>query len=145
MPSNYGNIKKSDTIDIEHFDGSEENTEFEVIIDRVSAVTIKAPLSIGGQPVKAVIDTGAEVTVINESLLDRFSAETRPTLQKAKRSLVVAEAGKKMKTQGVAVVDIVIGDLSFPWEVYVAPIRDDVLHGLIVKLCAGLIISQEFL
>ncbi|CAC5407836.1 unnamed protein product [Mytilus coruscus] len=129
LPSNDGYIKKSDTIDIEHFDGSEEDTECEVVIDRVSAVTIKAPLSIGGQPVKAVIDTGAEVTVINESLLDRFSEETRPTLEKAKRSLVVAEAGKKMKTQGVAVVDIVIGDLSFPWEVYVAPIRDDVLLG----------------
>lgn len=47
-------------------------TEFEVVINRVCAVTIQASLSIGGQPVKAVIDIGTEVAVINESLLDRI-------------------------------------------------------------------------
>ena len=70
MPSNDGYIKKSDTIDIEHFDCSEEDTEFKVVIDRVSAVTMKAPPSIGGQSVKAVIDTRAEVTVYVAQISD---------------------------------------------------------------------------
>lgn len=39
-----------------------------VVIDRVMSVTLRAPLSIEGEKVKAVVDTGAEATVMSESL-----------------------------------------------------------------------------
>ena len=40
---------------------------------------------------------------------------------------MVAEEGKRLKTQGVIEANLTIGKLAVKWEVYVAPIRDEVL------------------
>jgi hypothetical protein len=53
-----------------------------------------------GQVVKAVVDTGAEVTVMSEATYFCIPEERRPCLCKAKRKLVVAEAGRKITTSG---------------------------------------------
>ena len=42
---------------------------------------------------------------------------------------MVAEEGKRLKTQGVIEAILTIGKLAVKWEVYVAPIRDEVLLG----------------
>ena len=42
---------------------------------------------------------------------------------------MVAEEGKRLKTQGVIEANLTIGKLALKWEVYVAPIRDEVLLG----------------
>ncbi|CAC5397869.1 unnamed protein product [Mytilus coruscus] len=81
----------------EIFDTDLDTAMVDVIIDRVRSVTLRAPLSIEGQKVKAVVDTGAEVTVMSESLFFKIPEAKRPSLQEAKRNLVVAEAGKRMK------------------------------------------------
>jgi len=77
----------------------------------------------------AVIDTGAEVTVISDRLYESLPPNNKPVLTKAKRGLVVADANRAMKTNGIAKVTIVIGDNEFQWPVYVAPIRDEILLG----------------
>lgn len=100
-----------------------------VIIDRIRSVTLRAPLSIEGEKVKAVVDTGAEKTVMSESLFFKIPEAKRPSLQEAKRNLVVAEAGKRMKTLGVAEVSVEIGPLKFLWSIFVALICDDLLLG----------------
>ncbi|CAC5373041.1 unnamed protein product [Mytilus coruscus] len=94
----------------EIFDTDLDTAMVDVIIDRVRSVTLRAPLSIEGQKVKDVVDTAK-----------------RPSLQEAKRNLVVA--GKRMKTLGVAEVSVEIGPLNFLWSIYVAPIGDDLLLG----------------
>ena len=76
-------------------------TEESIVIDRVTAATIKVPLVIGGIHSKAVIDTGAEVTVMSEALYTMIPENRRPELKKATRNLVVAEAGKQMSTRGI--------------------------------------------
>ena len=107
----------------------EESDHLQITIDRVRAVTIKAPLTIQGTFTKGIIDTGAEVTVLSERLYNLIPKDKKPPLQKARRGLVVADAGREMKTCGIAEVEFSIGDYSFIWPVYVALIRDDLLLG----------------
>jgi len=83
----------------------------ELELDRIRAVTIKTPILVEGEEVKAVIDTGAEVTVISEAKCNEIPKEKRPVLKKATNGLVVAEAGKKMTTYGLANLKLKIGKL----------------------------------
>ncbi|CAC5372988.1 unnamed protein product [Mytilus coruscus] len=77
----------------EIFDTDLDTAMVDVVIDRVRSVTLRAPLRIESEKVKAVVDTGAEVTVMSESLFFKTPEAKRPSLQVAKRNLVVAEAG----------------------------------------------------
>ena len=86
-------------------------------------------ISIQGIITKAIVDTGAEVTVLSERLYNLFPKDKRPKLTEAKRGLVVAEAGKEMTTCGTIDANFKLGDFEFTWPVYVAPIRDDMLLG----------------
>ena len=90
---------------------------------------MKVPVVTNGKEVKAVIDTGAEVTVMSETAFLGIPKEQRPVRRSAKRTLVVAEAGKKMTTSGIADIEIQIGSLKFEWPIYIAPIGDDLLLG----------------
>lgn len=72
--------------------------EKDVVIDRVHAVTIRAPVTIEGIEINAVVDTGVEVTVMSERRFQEIPAEKHPLLRPDQRSLVVAEAGRKMRT-----------------------------------------------
>lgn len=101
----------------------------QIVIDRVRAVTIRTLISIQGILTKAIVDTGAEVTVLSEKLYNLIPPDKRPKLHEAKRGLVVAEAGKEMTTCGTIDVDFNLGEFEFTWPVYVAPIRDDILLG----------------
>ncbi|VDI72985.1 Hypothetical predicted protein [Mytilus galloprovincialis] len=55
------------------------NTKEEIVIDRITAASIKVPMEVSNQKIKAVIDTGAEVTVLNEERY--FSAFQKQTDQ----------------------------------------------------------------
>ncbi|CAG2247043.1 unnamed protein product [Mytilus edulis] len=98
-------------------------------IDRVRSATINVPISINGQVTKAVLDTGAEVTVLNSSLYFGIPEEKRPILKKATRNLVVAEAGKSMGIHGIAMMNVKLGNHEFSWDMYIAPIGDSILLG----------------
>ena len=118
----------NETSDHSHSE-AEDPDNLQIVINRVRAVTIKAPLTIQGTFTKGIIDTSAEVTVLSKRLYNLIPKDLKPPLQKARRGLVVAEAGREMKTCGIAEVEFSIGDYSFIWPVYVAPIRDDLLLG----------------
>ncbi|VDI69244.1 Hypothetical predicted protein [Mytilus galloprovincialis] len=105
------------------------NTKEEIVIDHITAASIKVPIEVSNQKIKAVIDTGAEVTVLNEEIFFRLPKTNRSKLKPALKNLVVAEAGKQMGTKGVAAVMLTLGDSQFVWDVYVAPIGDDLLLG----------------
>ena len=103
--------------------------DFHIVVNRAAAVTVKAPLLVMGKEVKAVIDTGAEVTVLSESLYNALPPDLKPELRKTSRGLVLAESNNVMKTHGFADVQITLGSQQFHWPVYVAPIGDDLLLG----------------
>ena len=72
-----------------------------------------APLEIFGKQFQAVVDTGAEVTIISERIYRSLSTELRPTLQQSPIALEIAEAGKKMNVCCVANVHFRIADYDF--------------------------------
>ena len=75
----------------------------------------------------AVLDTGAKVTVLNSNIYYSIPQQHRPSLKPAKRNLVVAEAGMKMATHGMATMSVELEHKHFTWEMYIAPIGDDFL------------------
>lgn len=97
------------------------DTNGSIQVDRVRSATITVSLCVNGKMTKAVLDTGAELAVLESRLYFGLSADKRPKLEKATRNVVVAEAGTKMDTHGVVSMDVQIGGKYFPWEMYVAP------------------------
>ena len=100
-----------------------------VVVNRVGAVTIRVPILVNTLPVKAVVDTGVEVTLLSDRVYQSISSDNRPPVQKANRRLVVAEADKHTSTSGMLTIDMTIGGHEFKWPVYVASIADDFLLG----------------
>ena len=98
-------------------------------INRMKVKTVRVPVSIGGISCFAVVDTGAEATILNINIYEQIPEEVRPPLSQAKKKLVVAEAGKEMSVCGMTEIDVEIGGFKFKWPVYVAPICDDFLLG----------------
>lgn len=92
-------------------------------------------------PVKAVVDTGAEATVISETLYQQFPSNKQTALTQT--CLHNAESGKDMSTKGGLKVKFQIGTWSAEWEVFVAPIRDSVLLGLDLLQAANVTIHTS--
>ena len=119
----------------------DEEGEAEVLLNRVSAATLQVPMFIHGTEVHAVVDTGAEVTVLSQQFFKKL--KDTPALRKSRRKLVVAEAGRAMKSCGTADLEMKIGDLTFIWPVFVAPISDDVLLGCDVLYDKDILVSTR--
>ena len=129
-----------------------DHTAEEVVLNRTQAVSIKAPLTLGEMHTAAVIDTGAEVTVISDKYFNKIPVENRPKARPASRRLVVAEQGRKLSSQGIADVQFSISGVKYEWPMYVAPIGDDLLlgadfldfHNARVDFCKGLKLGGDW-
>ena len=62
----------------------EDDCHLQIVLNRVRTVTIKVPISINGTSAKAVVDTGAEVTVISYRVYDAIPEDKKPPLKEAK-------------------------------------------------------------
>ena len=82
-----------------------------------------------GISVMAVIDSGAEVTVISDGFYSKIPEGARPQLLESGQQLVVADKQLNLHGLGVAYVSIQINQMEFKWHVHVAPITDDLLSG----------------
>ncbi|VDH94401.1 Hypothetical predicted protein [Mytilus galloprovincialis] len=105
-----------------HFEDNESSDdsvdeENSVCIDRVESAVIQTYVRIDDYELKAVIDTGAEVTVLSEKL------------KTATRGLLVAEEGEKMSATGITEIEMSLEPLRFTWPVYVARLNEDLLLG----------------
>ncbi|XP_063427928.1 uncharacterized protein LOC134711320 [Mytilus trossulus] len=117
-----------------HFEDNESSDESvdgenNVCIDRVESAVIQTSVRINDYELKAVIDTGAEVTVLSEKVYRNLAKEHHLELKTATRGLLVAEEGKKMSATGITEIEMSLGPLRFTWPVYVAPLNDDLLLG----------------
>ncbi|CAG2210191.1 TPT1 [Mytilus edulis] len=117
-----------------HFEDNESSDDSvdggnSVCINRVESAVIQTSVRINDYELKAVIDTGAEVTVLSEKVYRNLAKEHHLELKTATRGLLVAEEGKKMSATGITEIEMSLGPLRFTWPVYVAPLNDDLLLG----------------
>ena len=84
------------------------------------------PMIVQNQHVAALVDTGSQVTIMNEKLFDalpdRPGSTGKAQLRMAGDQLSPAKIVRQMK--------ISIGDQHFRWDVYVAPVFDSFILGI---------------
>ena len=106
-----------------------KGNEIHLSTDRLLGVTVKVEIQIEGLKCEAIIDTGAEVTVVSEKMFHSLPESCSLTVEPAERTLVVAGEGNLMKSTGVVHLNISLGAQAFKWPAYIAPIADDFLLG----------------
>ena len=116
-----------------------------IVINKVciQAVTVRVPITVCGISTMAVVDSGAEVTVLSDGFFSSIPEDIRPPLQKARLKLVVADQKSIIRGRGIAQVRVQIGQLEFAWPVYVAPIADHLLLGCDVMDAMDLQVSPR--
>ena len=116
-----------------------------IVINKVciQAVTVRVPMTVCGISTMAVVDSGAEVTVMSDGFFSSIPEANRPPLQKASLKLVVADQKSVIRGQGIAQVLVRISRLEFSWPVYVAPIADHLLLGCDVMDAMDLQVSPR--
>ena len=75
----------------------------------------------------AVIDTAAQISLINQSLWERIKQPLTPTEQVL---LWGAEKRSNMVAQRIPQLNLLIGDQSYTWDLFLAPIEDTLIIGL---------------
>ena len=131
---------------------SQFKTRF-LCIRSVRAVSMRVPVNIHNNTLNAVIDCGAEVTILNPDVLKLLPEDCRPSICPTATKLTVAEEDRLMPTSGIAVVPLTIGTLHFEWPVYIAPIGEDILLGcdiidakdITINTHKGLLVAGEWL
>ena len=92
----------------------------------VKGLSMIVPIEVKGKPASAVIDTGAQVTIINSQFYDtlNLSFPSDPVLLKG------INPEKSVEGYLVQEVPLTLGGKTYKWDLYVAPIEDQLLLGL---------------
>lgn len=90
---------------------------------------LRLNVKVNSKDIVAVIDTGAEVTIISDKVYEMLQNKSL-----IKKNTVMHGAGRdmKLKTFISEPIDINIGTRTYPSEVYVAPMDNDMLLGLVL-------------
>jgi len=106
-------------------DSQQKKQRFEAnvvgVLDALNAIQVL----INDQPVNALIDTGAHVTILSKSMADRCKVQ----INDVNNVNLVAANSQSIKMFGEAKVKMTLGTKSFPFKVYVADISRDMLLG----------------
>ena len=99
---------------------------------------LRLSLKVGNKFLEAAVDTAAEVTIISDEVYKTL--EPRPEVLK-ETTMHAAGRGMVMKTLVVGPVYVEIGSKSYATEVYVAPIKDEMLLGLNFMVEYGVVVN----
>ena len=88
---------------------------------------IKIFCLVHGRPVHAVVDTGAQVTVISEEFYSKL--DNPPDLTES-RQLRAAAEDMLFDAKLIDSVNLKIGKMDISWPIYVAPIKNSMLLGI---------------
>ena len=110
-----------------------------------SASLLRLNMRVQDQPVLAIVDTAAEVTILSDDFFKKL-----PHKPPVKHRVTMHAAGKgmKMDTFVCGPVDLFIGTNRYKMDIYVAPIDDDMLLGLDFLVKSGIILDcrkQQFI
>ena len=98
-----------------------------VVLQVTSSSMFRVQFHLQNVPIKAVIDTAAEVTIISDKLYQNL-----PEKPSVIRKVKMNTAGRDLSMTGCVCgpFSLILGGLNFFENVYVAPIQDDMLLGL---------------
>ena len=84
-------------------------------------------LSVNGVPLEAIVDTAAQVSLINEGVVEKMQSSLQFS-----ESVCLREAGEnsRMTAQKASQVPLGIGGRRYLWDIYVAPIADCCILGI---------------
>ena len=88
--------------------------------------TIMAPIQIKGKSINAVLDTAAQVSVLN----DMFVTQNWPDVQFSGGVSLQGIGNNSVQSHLWENVSITLGNMDYPWHVFVAPIHDTCILGL---------------
>ena len=100
----------------------------EVVVCQLNSNSMfKVRMGLTSTPLKAIVDTAAEVTIISDRIYE--SLHTKPRKVK---DVILNTADRNMKIRGMIAgpLDITLGRQCFQENIYVAPIEDDMLLGI---------------
>ena len=109
---------------------SSGNKKKSLVVNRIqaSAVSIFVTMKVEETTIRAAIDCGAEVSILSSRVYNTW--KKKPQIYEPDMKLVVAnEEKKQLAAEGVAFLEISIGNAKFQWPVYVAHISEDFLLG----------------
>ena len=95
---------------------------------------IKIPITVNGIPVNAVVDTGAQCSMLNKD----FVNNNLPTLKSLCKLTVKGITAETMKADCTETLTIGIGDQFYREKVAIGPMSDDFLLGLDIILKYGI-------
>ena len=97
----------------------------------MNGVAVYMPTELYGVQIKFLIDTGVSVTVLSRAMYEQIPRERRPelTTPSTQTRLEVAHQSY-LSVDGIALISLQAGGMSFEWSVYVAPICDEGLLGM---------------
>jgi len=92
-----------------------------------NGVMFRVPIEVQGMPLKTVVDTAAQVTLVSEEFYK--SLDLAPPIH---REVVMNTGGKGMQMNGFIAgpFQVVLGTHKFSVDMYVAPIEEEMLLGL---------------
>ena len=83
-----------------------------------------------GLNTELLVDTGASVTIISSALFSMIPAEKRPQLKSPYERVKLETANNELiEVDGIATMDISIGEQQFQWDAFVALIKAPALRG----------------
>ena len=86
--------------------------------------SLVVPVQVKGKSLESVVDTGAQVTIVNSKLIDISQLEAEQVVLRG------LEPDKPINGHLIKDVSINMGGRMYKWDLYVAPIEDDFLLGL---------------
>ena len=113
----------------------------EVTFNRTTTgLSIVIPAQINKQTCDAIIDSAAQVTVISENLFQ--SMKNKPQIQESVK-LKGAGQSHHMTAKFARNVLLTLGDHTYKWDIYIAPISDDFILGLDFMLQHKAVVDLE--
>lgn len=105
---------------------------------------IYLPVDISGYMVSALVDTGANITLLKTDIFQTRPVEERPVLEPATCELILAN-GETVPLLGTATLDITVASKTLKYRVWIADIEPDSIIGFDVleELCCVLDIPNK--
>ena len=119
---------------------SESIREITLYANSAKGQSLVVDVVINGTKVPAVLDTAAQVTVLSEKMATNFSVNPEST---EFVKLKGANIGGQFRARLARNVCITMGQVTYFWDVYIAPISDGMLIGLDFLTACGAVINLE--